>query len=114
MRDYSWLGQVIQHAKVSIVQCYTQTNDYDNIDKDTFYKQLQDVANKVPHHDVLLIMGDMNAEIIGRRSRYEHVLGLYAFCKWTENDERFIQFCTMNNMRIRMSLFDHKDIHRKA
>ena len=91
----------------SIVECYTLTNDYNNIDIDVFYEQISDVVNRVPHHDILLIMGDMNAQIGGSRSRYEHVHRLHAFGKWADEGERF-----MNDIVIRMSLFDHEDIHR--
>ena len=76
-------------AKVSIVQCYAQISDYNDVDKEVIYKQLQDVVNKVPCHDILLIIGNMNVQIRGSRSRYGHVLGLYAFGKQTDNGERF-------------------------
>ena len=57
-------------------------------------------------------MGNMNAQIGGSRIGYEHALGPYAFGKKTDNGEKFIQFCAMNDTNIGTSLFDHKDIHR--
>ena len=55
------MARLVTHdTKLSIIQCYAPTNEYD---KDVFYEQLQDVSNKVPCHDILLIMDDMNAQI---------------------------------------------------
>ena len=54
----------------------------------------------------------MNAQIGGSKSRYKHIFGLYTFSKQTDSGERFIQFCVMNDMKVRTSLFDHRDIHR--
>ncbi|CAH1239030.1 Hypp5694 [Branchiostoma lanceolatum] len=103
---------VTTHAKVTIVQCYAPTNEREDTDKDTFYQQLQDLVEKIPRHDIIFVMGDMNAQIGGSNQGFEHTLGPHAFGNRTDNGNRFIQFCSMNNMKIGSSIFEHKDIHK--
>ena len=57
-------------------------------------------------------MDDMNAQIGRDRSSFEHVLGLHAFRKRTENGNRFVQFCAMNNLTIGSTHSEHRDIHK--
>ena len=103
---------ITSHAKVSIVPCYAPTNEHDDADKDAFYQQLQDAVDKIPRHDILIVMGDLNAQIGGSRSGFEHVLDPHAFGNRTDNGDRFTQFCAMNSMKIGSSLFDHKNIYK--
>ena len=103
---------ITSHAKVNIAQCYAPSNEHDDADKDAFYQQLQDVVDKIPHHDILIVMEDLNAQTEGSRLGFEHVLGPHAFGNRTDNGDRFTQFCAMNSMKIGSSLFDHKNIHK--
>ena len=103
---------ITAHAKVTVIQCYAPPNDHDDDDKDAFYQQLQDLVEKVPRHDILLVMGDLNAQIGEDRSGFEDVLGPHGYGKRTDNGDRFVQFCAMNNMKVGSTLFEHKDIHR--
>ena len=103
---------ITSHAKVSIVPCYAPTNEHDDADKDAFYQHLQDVVDKIPRHDILIVMGDLNAQIGGSRSGFEHVLDPHAFGNRTDNGDRFTKFCAMNSMKIGSSLFDHKNIYK--
>ena len=53
------------HTKVTIVQAYVLTEAATEEDKDEFYGQLQDVISSVPQHDILLLIGDFNAQLDG-------------------------------------------------
>lgn len=46
-----------QHCKLTIIQCYAPTNEAEAEVKDEWYEQLSQVVTKVPHHDMLLIIG---------------------------------------------------------
>ena len=51
-----------KYCKLTIIQCYAPANDSEDDMKEEWYDQLQAAVSKVPQHDVLLIMGDMNAK----------------------------------------------------
>ncbi|KAK2702519.1 hypothetical protein QYM36_018871 [Artemia franciscana] len=51
------------HAKLSIVECYAPTNEASTEDKQNFYNELVGVLKDIPRHDVLCLLGDLNAKI---------------------------------------------------
>ena len=48
---------------ITLIQCYTSTNDREHPEKDTFYQQLQAEVDTVPCHDLTIFMGDLNARV---------------------------------------------------
>ena len=79
---------------------YAPTNNADEEEKNIFYQQVQNVLDKIPKHDIVILMGDWNAKV-GDRQRREAK-------EW----ERFVELCESNNLAITTTLFPHKDIHK--
>ena len=46
-----------------IISCYSPTNAGDETDLDTFYNKLSTLVHSILKHNVLIISGDMNAQI---------------------------------------------------
>ena len=63
------------HSKLTILQCYLPTNEAEDDDKDHWYEELQAAVRKVPVHDVLLVMGDMNARVGSDNTNFERCMG---------------------------------------
>jgi len=53
-----------RYAKLTVIQVYAPTNDADDESKEEFYEQLQWELETTPRHDVLIVMGDLNAKIV--------------------------------------------------
>ena len=49
--------------RITIIQAYAQTTDYDHDDIEDFYDQLQEVIDQAPKKDILVVQGDWNAKI---------------------------------------------------
>ena len=64
-----------KYCKLTIIQCYAPTNDSEDDMKEEWYDQLQAAVSKVPQHNVLLIMGDMNVKTGSDNTDRERAMG---------------------------------------
>ena len=99
-------------CKLSIIQCYAPTNDAEDEAKDNWYEQLQQAVASVPQHDMLVIMGDMNAKVGADNTGRERAMGKHGCGVINENGERLVDFCLNNNCVIGGTIFPHKTIHK--
>ena len=60
---------------MTVIQCYAPTNEATGEAKDDFYEQLHAVVEQVPHRDVKIFMGDMNAKVGTDNMGREEVMG---------------------------------------
>ena len=51
------------NPKATIISCYSPTNVSDETELVTFYEELSSLVRSIPKHNLLVIGGDMNAEI---------------------------------------------------
>ena len=58
--------------RVTIVQCYASTESSNAEKKDEFYSLLQQTLMSVPKGDILLLMGDFNAQVGSINDGIEH------------------------------------------
>ena len=92
--------------------CYAPIEDANAEVKDAFYDQLQTVVESVHAHDMLLILGDLNAKVGSDNTGREHVMGKHGIGTINDNGERLADFCEENNLLIGGTLFQHKHIHK--
>jgi exonuclease III len=52
-----------KQGKLTIIQCYAPTNEADAEEKTDFYLTLQSEIEKVPKHDVTIVMAGLNAKV---------------------------------------------------
>uniref|UniRef100_A0A8D8PVV0 Craniofacial development protein 2 n=1 Tax=Cacopsylla melanoneura TaxID=428564 RepID=A0A8D8PVV0_9HEMI len=96
---------------ITIISAYAPTEVSNMNDKETFYEELDTVCNNVPKHDMLLVMGDLNAQI-GKYENQSQVAGRFTLHEWNnENGELLTEFAARNRLHIRSTSFQHKDIH---
>lgn len=57
---------------------YAPTNDVQSEVKDKFYEQLQAVIERVPSHDMLVVMSDWNAKVGKPYQGQEEIVGRHA------------------------------------
>ena len=66
-----------KQEKLTIIQCYAPTNEADNVEKTDLYLALQSEIEKVPKHDVTIVMGDLNAKVGNDNTGNERMMGLW-------------------------------------
>ena len=101
-----------RHINMTIIQCYAPTNDSSDESKDDFYSQLQTEVEKAPRHDLLVVMGDLNAKVGSDNTNCERVMGKHGVGIRNDNGERLVELCAINNLVIGGTLFTHRDIHK--
>ena len=103
-----------RHMKLTILQCYAPTNEATDEEKDCFYEQLQAVKERIPKHDICIIMGDFNAKVGQDNINDERTMGRYGMGQRNENGQKLVDFCSENGMVITGTLFQHKNIHKST
>ena len=98
--------------KTYIIMCYAPTNDAEEVEKDRFYAQLQATVDKVPKHDMLILMGDLNAKVGSDNTGREKEMGANGLGSMNENGELFADFCASNELVIGGTLFPHRRCHK--
>ena len=48
---------------MTLINIYAPTEDKEDEIKEQFYEELQRTQDRVPKHNVIIIMGDMNAKL---------------------------------------------------
>ena len=56
------------NPKATIISCYSPTNVSEETKLVTFYKELSSLVRSIPKHNLLVISGDMNAQIRKNRN----------------------------------------------
>jgi hypothetical protein len=70
------------------------------------------VYESTAKHDVVIILGDLNAKI-GKEQAYSQVSGMYTLHDSSnQNGEMVCNFAIQNNMIIMSTQYQHKRIHK--
>jgi exonuclease III len=62
---------------ITLINVYAPTEDKEEDVKEQFYEELQRTHNRLPKHDVIIILGDMNAKI-GKEKTFNQVVVHYS------------------------------------
>ena len=84
--------------KLSIIQCYAPTNQAEEDDKNGFYEALEKVMEEIPRHDMIYIIGDMNAKVGSSNDGHERSMGNHGIGVRNENGEKLLEFCDTHGM----------------
>ncbi|KAK2718742.1 hypothetical protein QYM36_005917 [Artemia franciscana] len=86
------------YTKFSVIVCYAPTNEADDDVKDSFYETLQAVTKDIPKHDVLCVVGDLNAKVGADRKYCPEVLGPHGLDQINENGSLLVDFEPSNDL----------------
>lgn len=95
---------------ISIFSMHALTEDKDTVDKEQFYSLLDKECQKVARYDLLIILGDFNAQI----GKYfiAKIAGKFTLYETTnENGILLSNYASTNKLIIKSTYFKHKRIH---
>ena len=94
---------------ITIIQAYAPTTDYSDEEVEDFYEQLQEVLDKTPKTDILVVQGDWNAKVGEDAYQYwEGTCGKYCNTTSSERGLRLLEFASYNNLILANTLGPHK------
>ncbi|CAG9573517.1 unnamed protein product [Danaus chrysippus] len=96
----------------TFICCYAPINDAADETKDQFYGDLQNVIEKVPRYDALIVLGDVNAQV-GKEQAFGEVAGKHSLHDVTnDNGERLYHFLVVARARFRTQTVQCKSERR--
>ena len=81
------------NPQTTIISCYSPTNVLEEQDVLHFSNELASLVRAVPRHNMLIITGDMNAQL-GRNQHHKHAF----HAETNRNEKHFNHFLTENNL----------------
>ena len=92
------------YPSVTIISCYSPTDVSEETDLITFYNELSSLVRSILKHNVLVIGGDMNAQI---GKNVNHKFSIYNSSN--RNEEHLIDFMLENRFKCRNTTFQKKE-----
>ncbi|XP_039278798.1 craniofacial development protein 2-like [Nilaparvata lugens] len=101
-----------QFFNITLVCVYAPTEDADEEEKERFYEKLEEVVDEIAHHDVKILLGDLNAKI-GREERFQSVIGKESLhSESNDNGRRVIDLAVRKDMIISSTQKQRKNIKK--
>ncbi|XP_072043067.1 craniofacial development protein 2-like [Amphiura filiformis] len=89
---------------ISIVQVYAPTSTASDEAMENFYGQLQDVLDKIPSKDMLIILGGWNAKV-GKSDIKSRSIGKFGLGERNDRGDSLEEFCQANDLIVGNTLF---------
>ena len=89
-----------------------RSNDHPE-EREKYYCELEQILNKIPNRDFVVIAGDFNTRVGKKTENSEEVMGNYGKGKATsENGQYLIEMCYRNDLTLINTIFKHKMAYR--
>ena len=90
---------------VCIIQVYAPTCDYSDEEVEGFYGDVAKAKHQCKPHDIVLILGDLNAKV--GRGRFGEIVGPYGVGERNERGDKWVEWCVENELVILNTWFRH-------
>ena len=99
--------------RVTIIAVHAPTDVSNDHDKDAWYDRLVAVIEKTPRHDMLIVLGDWNAQVGREAEAFGEVSGTHSLhARSNDNGVRMQTFAMQQGLIIGSTCFPHKNIHK--
>jgi hypothetical protein len=96
---------------IIILNVHAPTEDKNDVIKDSFYKELEEVFDQFPRYHMKILLWDFNAKV-GREDIFKLAIGNESLHEASnENRVRIVNFATLKNLIVKSTTFPHCDIH---
>ena len=95
---------------ITVIQAYAPTTNAEEAEVEWVYEYLQELLQLTPPKDVLFIIGDWNAKVVGQET--PGITGKFGLGVQNEAGQRLIEFCQENTLVIANTLFQQNKRRR--
>uniref|UniRef100_A0A8D9DR12 Craniofacial development protein 2 n=1 Tax=Cacopsylla melanoneura TaxID=428564 RepID=A0A8D9DR12_9HEMI len=104
--------KVVIYGKIyNILSVYAPQIGCDNEEKEQFYETLEDVLERIPENELVMIGSDMNGHVGKNRDGHEECHGGYGFGEKNEPGERVVNLAEAYDLKIVNTFYKKKDEH---
>jgi endonuclease/exonuclease/phosphatase family metal-dependent hydrolase len=97
---------------IIVLNVHAPTEDKDDVIKDSFYEELEQVFDQFPRYNMKILLGDFNAKV-GREDIFKPIIGDKSLHEANnDNGDRVVNFATSKNLIVKSTMFSHRDIHK--
>ena len=82
-----------RYTKLTIISYYAPIEDTKQEDKEAFYDQLQEAMHRVSAHDMLLVIGDLNARVGNDKTGRQSNMGTHGCGIMNDTGQRLCELC---------------------
>lgn len=102
----------MEHIGISIIQVYAPQQGRNEEEKEEFYRKLQEIKNRAPYAERIVIMGDLNGHVGVQRRGVENVIGAFSVGERNRAGDRVIDFCLQNGLAVMNTWYNHRESHK--
>lgn len=98
----------------TLLSAYAPTLPSENDAKDRFYRELDEVLQRIPSSDKILLLGDFNARVGKNHLIWKGVIGKHGIEKVNANGMRLLSLCAEHDLIITNTIFQQKNKHKDS
>jgi exonuclease III len=97
---------------IIVLNVHAPNEDKDDVIKDSFYEELEQVFDQFPRYHMKILMGDFNAKA-EREDIFKPIIGNESLHEVSnDNGIRVVNFATLKNLIVKSTTLPHHDIHK--
>ena len=105
------LQLVIAKGKMNVLSVYTPQTGCTVEEKETFWRKLDGVSQRIPASEKVILAGDMNGHVGTDRSGVERWHGCHGYGSHNEEGRTILQCAQMYHLAIASTFFENNDQH---
>ena len=96
---------------LSIIQVYAPTSASSEEEIEDFYSDLEDAYKKCGNQDIVIVMGDLNANIGGEKDPLQEIVGKHGLGERNDRGDLWVDWCVTHEQVIMNTWFQHHQRH---
>ena len=103
---------ISKNRSATIISAYAPTMTNDDVTKEAFYNQLDELLRQIPKDDKIVLLGDFNARVGANHAAWPETLGRHGIGKLNSNGLLLLSKCKEYGLTITNTMFQLPTAHK--